>query len=76
MSSYPTPYASISENRGHLRAYKMVTITDIFGKTRMRRVSLGTEYSVDLNTAKEMVDTARKADSEPGSIGAVFSIGL
>jgi hypothetical protein len=65
-----------SDTLGCLRAYKMITVTDIFGKTRMRKVSLGTEYSVKLDTAKEMVKVARNADSEPDSIGAVFSIGL
>jgi hypothetical protein len=67
---------STSEPRGTLRAYKVVQITDIFGNTRMRKVSLGSDYSVNLENAQRLVNTARAADADPGSIGAHLVIGL
>jgi hypothetical protein len=73
---YDSPYPQTREARGTLRAYKMVQITDLFGNTRMRKVSLGGIYSIDFENAQKTVNTARAADNDPGSIGAHLVIGL
>lgn len=46
-------------NKGMLRAYKIIHVTDIWGVTRARRISLGRSYSETLDTAKDMISRVR-----------------
>ena len=62
-------------NRGTVRAYTRVQITDLHGVTRMKRVSVGTDYSADLDTARSLVESARHANNGL-NIEANFSISL
>ena len=49
---------------GVLRACTFVKIKDIFGNTAMRRISLGTAYSMSLETARGIVDKARESNPD------------
>lgn len=62
-------------NQGSLYAFTFVDVTDIFGQTRTRRVSLGRIHSVGLNTAKDMVKQARESN-KAAPINASFTMFL
>ena len=70
---YPTEVNPRCE--GNLSAYTRVPVVDIFGRTRCPRVSLGRQYGIDLDTAKLMVEDARKANPKMG-IEASFTLHL
>lgn len=72
MREYPS-YPVV--NHGTVRAYTRVQITDLQGVTRMKRVSIGTDYHSDLDTARSLVDSARRAN-EGLQVEANYSISL
>lgn len=62
---YPAQeYPAYPVSRGTVRAYTRVQITDLQGVTRMKRVSVGTDYHSDLDTARSLVDSARAANKD------------
>ena len=70
---YPTEVNPRRE--GNLAAYTRVAVVDIFGRTRCPRVSLGRQYGIDLDSAKLMVEDARKANPKV-NIEASFTMPL
>lgn len=63
VAEYNTP-DDTRTNLGYLTAYTWIEVTDIFGKTRMRKVSLGRDYNVPLDTARVLMEKARAAQPE------------
>lgn len=61
---------------GSLTAFTIVDVTDIFGQTRSRRVSLGKCHSLPLETAREMVKTARDSNKTTNPVLASFTLSL
>ena len=51
---------------GKVTASAFFCITDFSGNTRQRRVRIGTEYSVNRETAKSMADNIRKGNPDIG----------
>ena len=64
-----------SENQGVLRAYTYVIATDIMGKRIRRRVSLGTDWCAELQSAKDTMERVRSNNREL-EISGEFKINL
>ena len=64
-SRMKTPVMPATERNkdGMLKAYTRINVTDIFGRQVSRRVSLGTEFCIELQAARDMVEVARRNNS-------------
>ena len=67
-------YHEADSGTGYLRANTLVEVTDIFGKTIIRRVNIGRAFNVSLPEAQKMVARARERNSQ--HIMAEFKISL
>ena len=67
-------FVDATDPRGEVSAHTFVTVVDIFGRERWRRVSLG-RRSATLGEAKQMIAWARDAQPEK-QIMAQFTIHL
>lgn len=63
LHAVPMEYAD-GTPRGDLRAFTRVPMVDIFGREVFRRVNIGTAYSETLETARNMVRSAREANKD------------
>ncbi len=61
-------FVDATNPRGEVSAHTIVTVRDIFGQDRCRRVSLG-RCSVTLSEAKLMIDSARNDQPSQSVIG-------
>jgi hypothetical protein len=69
------PETEAGEKTGRVSAGTFVQITDIFGKTRARRVSLGRVWGLTVADAQRMVNQAR-ADNAGLPVSASFTVDL
>lgn len=67
-------HEDIRNSDGVLRVYTRVNVVNIFGRDVSKRVSLGTDWNITLDTAREMVNQARAANS--ADIQAEFRVNL
>lgn len=62
-------------NHGFVNAWIYTSVVDLNGNKRQRRINIGREYMVSLETAKEMVENAR-VNNQPAEVCAEFKIAL
>lgn len=65
----------VSNKQGILRAYTYVLATDINGNKIRRRVSLGTDWCTELETARDTVERVRD-NNQSLRVEAEFKINL
>jgi hypothetical protein len=63
------------ENRGYLRGFMFIEVTDLWGNKRFSRVTIGRAFGESLENAKKLIQTARENNPDK-SIGGRFIMDL
>lgn len=73
---YDTPINNAVDNnpanRGAVSAYHIVTATGFHGMRVFKRVRIGVEFGVTVETAKDMMQNLRNANSDNQNISGKF----
>jgi hypothetical protein len=63
------------ENRGYLRGFMFIEVTDLLGNKQFSRVTIGRAFGIPLEDAKKLIQTARENNPDK-SIGGRFILDL